>query len=226
MCFCLTSNRHCNFTSRKRRPPKWVVDFLLKKTDIPKNPGNREEFRRNIVTTTTANHGNRRRVCVWIQKPWQSSKTSHVVFFSCFHFSCFFTFLIFFIVPFFHIFPFFCFFQSTERDAKTGKNIVEKFFCKNHVSKIDFGASVGRGSLFFHFFAFFCGYSTALHHNLTTNSCVHVRSPTRSPQPCTQEMALCCSHHPAWMRASHGWVSVNTHSTPVPCPPGKLWAAH
>ena len=34
------------------------------------------------------------------------------------------------------------------------------------------------------------------------------------------------SHHLAWMRASHGCVPVNTHSTPVPGPPLRLWVAH
>ena len=67
---------------------------------------------------------------------------------------------------------------------------------------------------------------TALHHNSTTNRRVHVRSPTRKHQPRTQELAIWCSHHPAWMRASHGWVPVNAHSTPVPGLPGRLWVAH
>ena len=28
------------------------------------------------------------------------------------------------------------------------------------------------------------------------------------------------------MGVSHGWVKVNTHSTPVPGSPGRLWVAH
>ena len=31
--------------------------------------------------------------------------------------------------------------------------------------------------------------------------------------------------HPAWRGASHGWVPVVTHSTPVPTPVGRLWVA-
>ena len=33
----------------------------------------------------------------------------------------------------------------------------------------------------------------------------------------SKELALWCSRHRAWMGASHGWVPVNTHSTPR-CP--------
>ena len=36
---------------------------------------------------------------------------------------------------------------------------------------------------------------------------------------------LCCLHHPAWMEASHGWVPVDTHSTPVPTTVGRPWGA-
>ena len=77
--------------------------------------------------------------------------------------------------------------------------------------------------MFFVYCVFFCGCLTALHYNITANRRVHVRSPTRKPQSRTQELALWCSRHPAWMRASHGWV--NTHSTPVPGLPGSLCVA-
>ena len=57
-----------------------------------------------------------------------------------------------------------------------------------------------------------CGCVTALHHTTTTNRRVHVRNATRKPQPRTQELALWCSHHPAWMRASHGsWSTPTVH---------------
>ena len=36
---------------------------------------------------------------------------------------------------------------------------------------------------------------------------------------------LWCLHHPAWMGASHGWVPVHTHSTPVPTTVGRPWRA-
>ena len=39
----------------------------------------------------------------------------------------------------------------------------------------------------------------------------------------TEELARWCLHHPARVEVSHWWVSVNTHSTPVPGTQGKLW---
>ena len=33
-------------------------------------------------------------------------------------------------------------------------------------------------------------------------------------------------HHPAWMEALHGWVPVDTHSTPVPSTEERLWVPH
>ena len=57
-------------------------------------------------------------------------------------------------------------------------------------------------------------------------SVVHVRNDIRRPQSCSQELAFWRSHHPAWMVASHGWVSVKTLSTSVFFSGKRLWAFH
>ena len=62
-----------------------------------------------------------------------------------------------------------------------------------------------------------CGNQTALHHKTTTFRCDHMYDDTS-----TRAAYL---HHPAWVEVSHGWVPVNTHSTPVPGLPGRLWVA-
>ena len=60
-----------------------------------------------------------------------------------------------------------------------------------------------------------------------TTTIVHVRqwplAQTRKPR--AKELALWRSHHPAWMGSSHGWVLVNTHSTPVRTSVWRLWVA-
>ena len=50
-----------------------------------------------------------------------------------------------------------------------------------------------------------CGNQTALHHKTTTTRYNHVYD------------------NPAWVEVSHGWVPVNTHSTPVLGLPWRLW---
>ena len=96
MCFCSTSNEHCDFSLEKTiTPPKRVVDF----------PRERDTFRNKIMEivedfdeTSYNNNG----------KPWKSSRILRVnPIFSCFflfhHFSLFF--------PFFFHFSFFSFFS-------------------------------------------------------------------------------------------------------------------
>ena len=56
---------------------------------------------------------------------------------------------------------------------------------------------------------------------------VHVwHQPLAQPRkPRAKELALWRSHHLAWMGAPHGWVPVDTHSTPVRTSVRRLWVA-
>ena len=76
------------------------------------------------------------------------------------------------------------------------------------------------------YFTLMCGSQTALTpHNHRPQTRPRAQCNTR-PQARTQEMALWYFLQPAWVEVSPGWVPVDTHSTPVPGLPGRLWVAH
>ena len=70
-----------------------------------------------------------------------------------------------------------------------------------------------------------CGQTHNSDGKMTTIAHVRQQPITQPRKPRAKELALWRSHHPAWMGASHGWVPVNTHSTPVRTSVRRLWVA-
>ena len=57
-------------------------------------------------------------------------------------------------------------------------------------------------------------------------SIIHISSINVARRPVYVRLALWFLHHPAWIGEPHGWVPVDTHSTPVLTSVRRLWVAY
>ena len=71
-----------------------------------------------------------------------------------------------------------------------------------------------------------CGRTDPIHQKSVINRNVHHGHLLLHKQPRNaKSWRSDATHHLVWMGASHGWVPVDTHSTPVSSSEGRLWVA-